>query len=204
MPTKIYDVASSLWGWQCTDPGTGAFPPLNSTFVESNGVSLVIDPTVPDESGAEVWKRLDANPPSTIVILKPDHVRDADIFAHRYRAKIFGPRLFYPDDVPTTPVEAVDPDDTLPGKILALYDGRNRLETPAWLPQQRTIVFADGMCGLTNRLQIWDSPWLTKRVIPAMSEMLALPFERVIVGHGQPLHDRAAFERALGAPPWRE
>ncbi len=120
MPTKICDVDSSLWVWQRTDPEAGAFPPLNSTFVESNGISLIIDPTVPDASGGEVWKRLDANPPSAIIILKPDHVRDADTFAQRYRAKVFGPRLFFPDDVPTTPVEGVDPDDTLPGKFGAL------------------------------------------------------------------------------------
>ena len=34
------------------------------------------------------------------------------------------------------------------------------------------------------------------------AELLALPFERVIVSHGQPVHDRAAFERALALPPW--
>jgi hypothetical protein len=32
--------------------------------------------------------------------------------------------------------------------------------------------------------------------------MLELPFEHVVVSHGDPLHDRAAFERALAAAPW--
>jgi hypothetical protein len=32
--------------------------------------------------------------------------------------------------------------------------------------------------------------------------MLELPFELVIVAHGEPVHDRAAFERALVAPAW--
>jgi hypothetical protein len=32
--------------------------------------------------------------------------------------------------------------------------------------------------------------------------MLELPFELVIVSHGEPVHDRAAFERALDLPPW--
>jgi hypothetical protein len=27
------------------------------------------------------------------------------------------------------------------------------------------------------------------------------PFEHVIVAHGEPVHDRAAYERALGLPP---
>ena len=33
-------------------------------------------------------------------------------------------------------------------------------------------------------------------------EHLELPFERVIVAHGEPVHDRAAYERALGLPPY--
>jgi hypothetical protein len=32
--------------------------------------------------------------------------------------------------------------------------------------------------------------------------LLDLPFEHVIVSHGAPLHDRAAFERALELPPY--
>jgi hypothetical protein len=33
--------------------------------------------------------------------------------------------------------------------------------------------------------------------------MLELPFEHVIISHGEPVHDRAAFERALVLPPWK-
>ena len=33
-------------------------------------------------------------------------------------------------------------------------------------------------------------------------ELLELPFEHVIVSHGEPVHDRAAFERALELGPW--
>jgi hypothetical protein len=32
--------------------------------------------------------------------------------------------------------------------------------------------------------------------------LLDLPFEHVIVSHGEPVHDRAAFERALQLEPW--
>jgi hypothetical protein len=39
-------------------------------------------------------------------------------------------------------------------------------------------------------------------VLPAFRAMLELPFELVIVSHGEPVHDRAAFERALDLPPW--
>jgi hypothetical protein len=32
--------------------------------------------------------------------------------------------------------------------------------------------------------------------------MLELPFEHVVVSHGEPVHDRAAFEGALELPPF--
>jgi hypothetical protein len=33
---------------------------------------------------------------------------------------------------------------------------------------------------------------------------LKLPFEHVLVSHGAPVHDRAAFEAALEREPWSQ
>jgi hypothetical protein len=33
--------------------------------------------------------------------------------------------------------------------------------------------------------------------------MLELPFDRVLVSHGEPVHSRAEFEAALAREPWR-
>jgi glyoxylase-like metal-dependent hydrolase (beta-lactamase superfamily II) len=49
---------------------------------------------------------------------------------------------------------------------------------------------------------VWATPWHEQRTLPALRELLDLPFERVIVSHGDPVHDRAAFERALELPAW--
>jgi hypothetical protein len=38
--------------------------------------------------------------------------------------------------------------------------------------------------------------------LPALRELLELPFEHVVVSHGEPLHDRRAFEQALERTPW--
>jgi hypothetical protein len=51
-------------------------------------------------------------------------------------------------------------------------------------------------------LRVWNTPWHEKRVLPALRELLDLPFEHVIVSHGEPVHDRAAFEKALEQRPW--
>ena len=49
---------------------------------------------------------------------------------------------------------------------------------------------------------MWDCPALQERALPALRALLELPFERVIVSHGDPVHDRAAFEQALDRPAW--
>jgi hypothetical protein len=46
------------------------------------------------------------------------------------------------------------------------------------------------------------TPWHEQAVLPALRAFLDLPFERVIVSHGEPIHDRAEFERALQRSPF--
>jgi hypothetical protein len=163
----------------------------------------VLDPLAPPENGDPVWQRLDAHPPATAVVLKPDHVRDIDVFARRYSLRAFGPRLFFRGDIPETELDWIEPGSRLPGGLLALYDGRGRCETPLWLPEQRAIVFADALTAPHGQLLVWDSPALEERALPALRALLNLPFEYVIVSHGEPVHTRADYEHALGLPPWR-
>jgi hypothetical protein len=39
--------------------------------------------------------------------------------------------------------------------------------------------------------------------LPALRELLKLPFELVIVSHGEPVHTRVEYELALKIPPYR-
>ena len=199
-------MAPGLWIWrlECPDwsPDAGWEPLVASTFVESGGERLLLDPLAPPVDAAEVWERLDARPPTGLVVLKPDHVRDIDLFVHRYRVRAFGPRLFFSDDVPNSKLEPIEPGSHLPGGIIALYDGRGRNETPLWLPEQRALVFADALTAPGGELRVWASPWHEDRALPALRALLELPFEYVIVSHGEPLHTRAAYEHALELAPW--
>jgi glyoxylase-like metal-dependent hydrolase (beta-lactamase superfamily II) len=77
-------------------------------------------------------------------------------------------------------------------------------ETPLWLPEQRAVIFADGMTAPGGELRVWDTPWHEERVLPALRALLELPFEYVIVSHGEPVHTRAAYERALELSPWSD
>jgi glyoxylase-like metal-dependent hydrolase (beta-lactamase superfamily II) len=81
-------------------------------------------------------------------------------------------------------------------------EGLGRMETPLWLPEQRALVFADALTAPGGELRVWSSPAHEERALPALAALLELPFELVVVAHGEPVHDRAAYERALGLPPW--
>src|SRR6266705_3530619 len=160
---EIRDVATGLWIWRAEHhhwkPGDDWRPIVTSTYVESGGERLALDPLVPKTAATELWKRLDDRPPTVAAVLIPDHVRDIDEFVRRYQARAFGPRLFWPDDMPKTTLEIIEPDRVLPGGLVALYDGRGRLETPLWLPEQRVIVFGDALTERGGTLRVWGSSW---------------------------------------------
>ncbi len=206
MAAELHDVAPGLWLWRLEhpdwSPGLDWEPLVASTCVESGGEVALLDPGAPPDEADEVWERLDARPPTLVVVLKPDHVRDVDIFVRRYGARAFGPWLFWRDDIPETDLDPIEPGSELPGGLVALYDGRGRNETPLWLPEQRALVFADALTAPEGELRVWSSPSHEERALPALRALLELPFEHVIVSHGQPVHDRAAYERALELPPW--
>ena len=205
MAYEIRDVAAGLWIWRLSHPDwwpEAGWPEMvTSTCVESGGEVAVLDALAPPDDAAEIWERLDARPPTMAVVLKPDHVRDVDLFVRRYGARAYGPWLFWRSDIPETELEPIEPGSELPGGLKALYDGRGRNETPLWLPEQKALVFSDALTAPDGELLIWDTPHMD-RARAALRELLELPFEHVIVAHGEPLHDRAAFERALELPPY--
>ncbi len=208
MEVEIRDVAPGLWLWRQPHPaweeGNDWDPLVTSVAVESRGVPILLDPLAPPPRERAVWERIDALAPEVVVVLKPDHVRDVDLFVRWYGCRAFGPSLFWRDDVPRTELEAVHPGAELPGGLLALDEGRGRQETPVYLPEQRALVFADGMTAPDGVLRVWSTPWHEQRVLPAMRALLELPFETVIVSHGEPVHDRAAFQAALEREPWSD
>jgi hypothetical protein len=201
----VVDVAPGLWIWRLPHPDWAPHldweQTVTSTCVESGGEVVALDPLAPPD-GSEAWERLDARRPTVAAVLKPDHVRDVDLFVERFGARAFGPYLFWGGDAPRTKLEPIEPETVLPGGLVALYDGRGRMETPLWLPEQRALVFADALTAPGGELRVWATPWHEKRALPALRELLELPFEHVIVSHGEPVHGRAAYERALELPPY--
>ena len=210
MSVEIRDVAPGLWLWRQPHwewrESDDWEPEVSSFVVESGGEIVLLDPLAPPPiAGAAVYARLEARKPTAVVILKPDHVRDVDLFVHWYGLPAHGPWLFWKGDAPRTELKPIFQDEVLPGGLVALVDGRGGIERPLYLPEQRALVFADGMTAPKSAgglLRIWWTPVLEKRALPALRAMLELPFERVLVSHGEPVHTRADFEAALEREPW--
>jgi glyoxylase-like metal-dependent hydrolase (beta-lactamase superfamily II) len=205
MTVEIRDVAPGLWLWRQPHwewrEGDDWEPEVSSFVVESDGEVVLLDPLAPPPSARDVWDRIEAKPPTRVVILKPDHVRDLDLFVHWYQIPAHGPWLFWPGDVPKTQLTPLRAGQVAPGGLQALDDGRGSMETPVYLRQQRVIVFADGMTAPGGVLRPWWSP-VGERMLAALRAMLGLPFEHVLVSHGEPVHSRAEFEAALEREPW--
>jgi hypothetical protein len=206
MTVEVREVAPGLWLWRQPHwewrEGADWEPEVSSFVVESGGEVVLLDPLAPRPTATEVWSRLESRPPTAAVILKPDHIRDVELFVHWYGARPFGPYLFWEGDKPRIDLVPVRPGDTLPGGLQALSDGRGGMETPVYLPEQRALVFADGMTAPGGDLRIWWSRGYEARTLPAFRSLLELPFEIVLVSHGAPIHDRAAFVAALDREPW--
>jgi hypothetical protein len=99
-------------------------------------------------------------------------------------------------------VRAIAPDMLLPGGAVALPDPRGFSETPLWLPEQRVLVFADALTERNGELRTWTMRDIDGSAPRALRALLRLPFERVIISHGEPVHSRAEYERSLERPPW--
>jgi len=210
MSVEVRDVAPGLWLWRQPHwewrEGDDWEPEVASFVIESGGEVVLLDPLAPPPiEGAEVYRRLDERPPTRVVVLKPDHVRDVDLFGHWYRIPAHGPRLYFRNDVPRVEMDGLMPEEVLPGGLVALEDGRGGLERPIYAPGQRAIVFADGMTAPAagrGELRIWWTPMLERHTKPALRAMLDLDFEWVLVSHGEPVHTRDDFIAALEREPW--
>ena len=204
---EVRDVADGLWLWRRRHPewteDAHWTPEVSSFCVTSRGVTLVLDPLSPEDDA--VWERLDALRPTAAAYLKPDHLRDVREFHDRYGANVYGE--LYVQDLKEPDLERFSetaPGMKLPGEILLLDDGRWRQETPAYLPEQRAVVFADGLiCDPDGVLRVWYTPWHEQRVLPALRKILEEhEIDHVLVSHGDPVHTRADFEKALTRVPW--
>ena len=224
---EIRDLGPELWIWRILHPGwtedADWQPVVTGVCVDLGDQRLLFDPLVPPPDARAFWDRLDARPPTVVVTLLPDHVRpmwtepaehdaarrtggriewSVDLLVRRYGCAAYGPAAFEPGQELETPLHPIAPDTILPGGAVALADPRGFRETPLWLPEQRVLVFGDALTERNGELRTWTMADSEGNAARALRALLELPFERVIISHGEPVHGRAEYERALDRRPW--
>jgi hypothetical protein len=71
--------------------------------------------------------------------------------------RICGDRRRHPPSTETE-VKTILPNRELPGGLLAFRNPRGWNETPLWLPEHLTVVFADALTERAGVLRVWMSP----------------------------------------------
>ncbi|MGW5366613.1 hypothetical protein [Actinopolymorpha pittospori] len=217
---EVVDLAPGLWIWRLEHPnwsqGHDWQEVVTSVCVDAGAERWLLDPLLPPEDATQVWDRFADRPPTAVAVLIGDHMRETwsdrqtwsvDALVGRYGCRAFGPNTFDPDMIDKVgPAEAevqkIVPGRELPGGPLPFRDPRGWHETPLYLPQHQTLVFGDSLTERAGSLRVWMSPTHEERALPDLRAMLDLPFERVIISHGEPVHTREAFEQALELPSW--
>ncbi|GAA1706991.1 hypothetical protein GCM10009745_63570 [Kribbella yunnanensis] len=213
---QVIDLAQGLWIWRLDHPrwaeGLDWQERVTSVCVDVGEERWLLDPLMPPDNAFDLWDRFTDRPPTAVAVLLPDHMRptwadretwSVDAVVQRYGCEAFGPNTFDPDmGEADTEVHHIIPGQQLPGGLVPLDDPRGWHETPMWIPEHRTLVFGDTLTERAGVLRIWASPTHEEAAVPALRSLLELPFERVIVSHGEPVHSRDAFEQALQHPPW--
>jgi hypothetical protein len=213
---EVIDLAPGLWIWRIAHPRWNAQVDwqevVTCVCVDAGPERWLIDPLFPPAEATQVWERFATRPPTAVAVLKPDHLRETwgdlgtwsiDAAVRRYQCRAFGPAAWDPDmGPPASEVQTILPNHELPGGLFAFRDPRGWNETPLWLPEHRILVFGDTLTERAGVLRVWMSPHHLNRTLPDLRAMLDLPIERVIISHGEPVHGRAAFERALELTTW--
>jgi hypothetical protein len=208
-------------GWT-SEEGLHWGPEVGCVYVETPAALVLIDPLAPPSGSADAtsfWQMLDddmARTGNSLDVLLTwagegmSHVRSAPEVSERYpESRIWAPEGSRAEMLKRTDVVThwFSPGDELPGGVQA-FAAALPGEVILWLPEHRALVPADVIDGAPDGegLCVLPDSWLAEGLTPeaqrdALTPLLELPIEMVLVSHGEPVlaEGRAALARALGS-----
>jgi hypothetical protein len=221
-------LTDGLWRWTARHPEwhPGEFGTEVASFAakadgDGGGTLLLIDPLLPEDEGeaSEVLQALDGALGKRVAILIsiPYHVRSSEELWRRYRGDaettIHGHPAAAKRLADRSAFREIDPGGPLPGGVTAHSIGKpRRYEMPFHVPSHDALVFGDAVAEHGGALRVWAADkvdakverFYRERFNPTLEPLLELPFDAVLVTHGQPVMKggRRALRDALAAKPW--
>ena len=199
---NVAQIAPGLWRW------TGFYEEwkhdVGCVYLETRDGICLIDPLVPPEDATRFWDTLDrdveqAGGPVHVLITIFWHARDTAAVVARYGARVWAPAgakaaVAHRAGVVTDPFR---PGDRLPAGIDAYPSGR-RSEVVYHLREHAALVAGDALLGGENGgVRLCPESWLPRgtghaELRRALTPLLDLEPERVLVSHGEPVLARGA------------
>jgi len=191
----VQEVLPGVFAWTARHPRIGV--EVSSYWLEEPGVLL--DPLVPEPEGLD-WFAARTHDPVAVLLSNRHHSRHAQLFAERFGCPVYCNREGLHEFAAGAGVRGFEIGELLPGGIRACeVDAICPDETALHLPEQRALLFADGVVrggphGQEGPLgfvpdSLMDDPPATKRgLLEAFARLLAeLDFDHVLLAHGGPV-----------------
>jgi hypothetical protein len=190
------ELAPGLWRWTAFHPKWRK-EVASHAFATVDGLVLV-DPLL--ENGQEILQ------PAHVLVTVHWHVRSTAVIATRWpETRVWAPlRSGKPLRGHAEATDVFVPEDHLPGGFRSRPTAREA-EVILWLPAHSALVVGDVLLGDdAGGLRLCPQGWLQKGttrtdLADSLRALLELPFDLVLVAHGEPLLDdaRGALEAAI-------
>ncbi len=158
-------------------------------YYEAPDALVLFDPLVPRGEEDEFWRALDGDVervgrPVRVLLTAPWHERDTTLVVDRYGADVWAhPEALWKGPVLTTTRE-------LPAGVEAfLPEGNEEGQAFFFTREHRTLVTGDMFSGTGGVFHVFVSPDEPNPAafLASLHELLALPIERVLIAHGEPV-----------------
>jgi hypothetical protein len=218
---RVEELAPGVWRWTALHPEWMPGTPdqcVGSYLLERPDALVLIDPLAPpagSPAAERFWAHLDRDverhgKPVVAIVLKPAHVRSTQAVVDRYPgARAYGLPRTADALRPGTPLEPILSVPLPAGLETRAVMGEDP-EVALHVPDLAAVIVADLLMEREGALHVWqwyDTPEGEERYrvehLPAVSDALAGPLERVLVTHGEPVMSggRQAIDDALARPP---
>ena len=170
---------------------------LNGYAITLDGGTVLVDPPAP---GNDDWPQFDALKPTKIIVTNRDHLRDAELFRARYRARLIAGAEEVAQLAPVVIDESVREGDLISGALRVIdLPGKSPCEIGLYLDPKLHAVSRElggilllgdaiighppGALGLIPEHKL-DNPALLKR---SLHKLLGYDFDALLLCDGQPV-----------------